>query len=90
MIYQIKIEKEAEKDIIIAKCYYKSSNQEKKFDKDFLEQINYLKTNPFLFQVYYRNIRVVHFTHFLYSIHFIIKEGDVLVIRVLHQNQMYN
>ena len=87
MEYQINIEEEAEKDIILAKCYYKRSNQEKAFDRDFLNQITYLKANPFLFQIYYKDIRVIHFKNFLYSIHYIINDNVVFIIRVLHQYQ---
>lgn len=89
MKYLVKVEKEAEKDILIAKCHYKLSNNEKMFNKDFLNLTEYLKANPYLFQVYYKNIRVAHFKNFLYSIHFIINKQEVLILRVLHQKQKF-
>jgi hypothetical protein len=89
MEYQIKVSKEAEKDLIIARCHYKISNQEKVFDNDFINQVKFLKANPFLFQIYYRNIRKVHFKQFKYSIHFSITKDIVYVFRILHHKQMF-
>ena len=89
MEYQIKISDEAEKDLIIAKCHYRISNQEIVFDDDFVEQIKYLKANPYLFQIYYRNIRRIHFKQFKYSIHYTIKDEIVYIFRILHHKQEY-
>lgn len=87
MEYQIKISKEAERELSIAKCYYRISNLEELFDSDFKKQIDYLEANPFLFRFYYRNIRKVHFNSFKYSIHFIIKNKVVYILRILHHKQ---
>lgn len=90
MEYQIKVSQEAERDIILAKCHYKISGQDKIFDKDLLAQIDYLKVNPYLIQIYYRDVRRIHFKNFLYSIHFIIKHESVYILRVLHQKQKFD
>jgi len=89
MEYQVKVSKDAEVDILTAKCHYKISGQEELFDKDFGNQVEYLKANPYLIQVYYRNVRRIHFENFLYSIHFIIKNETVYILRVLHQKQKF-
>lgn len=90
MKYQIKISREAEKDLIKAKCYYKLSDQEKAFNNDFILQLKYIEANPFLIQKYYKNIRVIHFKNFKYSIHFLIEKDIVYILRLLHQNQTYD
>ena len=90
MEYQIKISKEAEKDLIKGKCHYKLSSQENAFNNDFLNQLKYLKANPYLFQIYYRNVRVIHFKLFRYSIHYIIENNIVYIFRLIHQNQKYD
>ncbi|WP_117884196.1 type II toxin-antitoxin system RelE/ParE family toxin [Aureibaculum luteum] len=89
MAYQIKVSKEAERELSIAKCYYKISNLEEHFDSDFKKQIKYLEANPFLFRFYYRNVRLVHFDDFKYSIHFIIKNKVVYILKILHHKQEY-
>jgi hypothetical protein len=90
MEYQIKVSEEAEKDLIIARCHYKISNQEKVFDNDFTNQVKFLKVNPFLFQIYYRSIRKVHLKQFKYSIHFSITKNIVYIFRILHHKQISN
>lgn len=89
MAYKINVSKDAEKDLLIAKCHYKVSCLEDTFDNDFKSQIAYLKANPFLYQVYYRNVRRAHFITFKYSIHFIIHNDAVYILRVLHHKQKF-
>ena len=89
MVYRINVSKEAEKDLLTAKCHYKVSRSEDTFDNDFKSQIAYLKANPFLYQIYYRNVRRAHFNTFKYSIHFIIHNDVVYILRVLHHKQKF-
>ncbi|NHF60365.1 type II toxin-antitoxin system RelE/ParE family toxin [Flavobacteriaceae bacterium TP-CH-4] len=89
MAYQINVSKDAEKDILIAKCHYRISGLEQTFDSDFTSQISYLRANPFLFQIYYRNVRRAHFNNFKYSIHFIVQNKVVYILRVLHHRQRF-
>lgn len=89
MAYQINVSKDAEKDLLTAKCHYRASGLEQTFDIDFKGQISYLQANPFLFQVYYRNIRRAHFNNFKYSIHFIIHKEEGYILRILHHKQKF-
>lgn len=87
MVYQINISKDAEKDLRTAKCFYRISGLEDDFDNDFIGQVEYLKSNPFLFRAYYRNVRRIHFHDFNYSIHYLIREQNVYILRILHHKQ---
>ena len=87
MAYQIKVSKDAEKDLRTAKFHFAISGLENEFDKDFLTHIDYLKGNPFLFQMYYRKVRRIHFRAFKYSIHYIIENEIVYILRILHHKQ---
>ena len=89
MEYQIKVSEEAEKDILLTRCHYKVLGQEEIFDKDFVTQIEFLKANPYMFQIYYRNVRRIHFKNFLYSIHFVIENESINILRLLHQKQKF-
>lgn len=89
MAYQVRVSKDAERDILAAKCYFRISGLEKLFDDDFMKQVAYLEANPFLFQIYYRNVRRAHFDNFKYSLHFIVKEDSVYGLRVLHHKQKF-
>lgn len=89
MVYQVKVSKDAEKDILTAKCYFRISGLERQFDDDLIKQITYLKANPFLFQIFYRSVRRAHFDNFKYSVHFIVKDDTVFILRILHHKQKF-
>ncbi len=89
MEYQIKISKEAEKDLVIAKYHYKSSGLENDFIKDYILQIKYLKANPYLFQIRYKRVRKIHFKNYKFSIHYIIDNDIVYILRILSHAQEY-
>ena len=89
MAYQINVSKDAEKDILTAKCHYRISGLEQAFDVDFRNQIEYLRANPFLFQIYYRNIRRIHFANFKFSVHFFTQNEIIYILRVLHHKQKF-
>ncbi len=87
MEYPINISKDGEKDLQTGKCFYRFSGLEDDFNTDFIGQIAYLKSNPFLFKVYYRNVRRLHFQDFNYSIHYLIREQNVSILRILNHKQ---
>lgn len=89
MAYQIKVSKDAEKDILTAKCHYRISGLELAFDIDFKNQMNYLRADPFLFQIYYRNVRRVNFASFKYLLHFMVHNDIIYILRVLHHKQKF-
>ncbi len=89
MEYQIQVSKESEKDLAKARCYYKIKGIEENFLDDFITQINYLKSNPLLFQTRYKNVRKIHFNNFKYSIHYIIENQIVFILRILSHREEY-
>ncbi len=90
MAYKIRMSKDAEKDLITAQCYYRAKDLEDEFNEDFKLQLEYLKANPYLIQLYYRQIRRIHFNQFKYSIHFIIRNEIVYILKILGHKQYYN
>ena len=90
MEYQIQVSKEAEKDLVIAKCHYKTSGLEREFIDDYSAQIKYLKSNPYLFQIRYKRVRKIHFKTFKYSIHYLIDNDTVYIFRILSHSQEYD
>jgi len=89
MAYQIQVSKESEKDLAKAICHYKIKGVEENFLDDFITQINYLKWNPFLFQIRYKNIRKIHFSNFKYSIHYLVENQIVFILRILNHREEY-
>ncbi len=89
MGYQVKLLREADRELKLAECYFEAWNKKNEFLRDFNHQIDRIEENPLLFQVRYRNIRIVKFEHFSYSVHYIIMNQEVIVIAILGQNQSY-
>ncbi len=89
MAYNILISKEAEIEFEVADCYFRTKNLEKLFREDFLKQLHFLDTTPLSFQKKYRDIRIIIFSNFNYSIHYTIEANSVLILRILNQRQNF-
>lgn len=87
MDFEVHISKEAEIEFETAECFFRSKNIHNEFLKDFFGQIDFLKITPLSFQLRYRDVRVIQLKHFNYSIHYIVKEQKVLILRILNQRQ---
>ena len=87
MDFKIIYTSQSDDDIITIKENYIVKSQINRFLSDLGKQLDYLKSNPFISQIYYKNIRIIHLKHFLYSIHFSINNDEVTIIGVLHQKQ---
>lgn len=89
MAYNILISKEAEIELGVADCYFQTKKLERSFREDFLKQIKFLETTPLSFQKKYRDIRIILFSDFNYSIHYTIEANTVLILRILSQRQLF-
>ena len=91
MLFKVQISEEAENQIFEAKFYYAEISEElaEHFNKELIKTIDYLKENPAYFQNKYRGIRIVLTKNFPYSVHYIIKNKTVFVLKILHQKQFY-
>ncbi|MGF1556966.1 type II toxin-antitoxin system RelE/ParE family toxin [Paucihalobacter sp.] len=78
---------EAELELYKAECYYKLHQKEQDFIDDLAVQLHIIQTMPYAFQIRYRNIRIVNFDYFDYSIHFAIHDGTIFILRILNQKQ---
>ena len=91
MIFKIQISEEAEIQIFEAKFYYAEISTElaERFNSELIKTIDYLKENPEYFQNRYRGIRIVLTNKFPYSVHYVVKNKTVFVLKILHQKQFY-
>ncbi len=87
MAYKVHISKEAQIELGTAEYYFRTKNLEMEFLSDFSRQLRFLRTTPESFQIKYRGIRTVLFERFNYSIHYIIKDNEVFILRILNQRQ---
>jgi len=87
MAYRVVISREAEVELGIADCYFRTKDLEKAFWIDFLKQLEFLGKTPLSFQKKYREVRIILFNDFNYSIHYIVEEETVFILRILNQRQ---
>ena len=89
MGYQVKLLREANRELKLVECFFETWNKKNEFLGDFNHQIERIEENPLLFQVRCRNIRIIKFEHFSYSVHFTIMNQEAIVVAILGQNQSY-
>ncbi|WP_339884007.1 type II toxin-antitoxin system RelE/ParE family toxin [Polaribacter vadi] len=91
MNYVLKFRKNANEDFDIGIKYYDeiSSELADRFHKDFKKTIDIIESNPLLYQIRYRNIRIATFNNFPYSVHFIVKNELIFVLTILHQKRYF-
>jgi hypothetical protein len=87
MAYSVQISNEAQIELDVAECFFRTKNLHKPFLEDFFRQIGFLETNALSFQVKYKGIRIINFESFNYSLHYVVKNGQVLILRILNQRQ---
>ena len=91
MIFKIQVSEEAEIQIFEANIYYSEISKDlaERFNNELIKTIDYLMENPEYFQNKYRGIRIVLTNNFPYSVHYMIKNQTVFVLKMLHQKQFY-
>ena len=91
MIYQLRIRKLARKDIQEIVNYYEETISTTITDKflDYLyAEFDFLKKNPNLFEVKYKNSRVRYLKTFPFGIHYrILNNSIVEILAVLHTSR---
>lgn len=89
MAFRVRLSIDADRELKKAECFYEAMDKKMEFLIDFDEHIEFLEQNPYLFQIRYRNVCIVHFKIFPYSLHFNIIDGTVTVLNIIRQSQSY-
>lgn len=91
MKFKILISEDAENQILEAILYYKniSVSLSKKFSKEISETVELISENPQHYQNRYKEIKIAFTNKFPYSLHFIIKNDTIYILKMLHQKQFY-
>ncbi|NMH87265.1 type II toxin-antitoxin system RelE/ParE family toxin [Flavivirga algicola] len=79
---------EAKLELHRALCYFKLMNKDGMFMDELISQLRLITSMPTAFQIKYKNIRVLGFNKFNYSIHYVIKEGgNIIIYHIFNQKQ---
>lgn len=88
MVDKISFENEAIKELDKAKCFFDSLNLADEFLDDFENQVALIRQMPYGFQIRYKNIRIIKFQKFSFTIHYIVlSESEIIIVNILNQSQ---
>jgi hypothetical protein len=88
---EILVRAEARIDLLETKEYYDKISDDitTRFFSEFLETLSFIKSEPKLYQIRYRDIRIAPMHQFPFGIHYIEKGDQVIVLRVLHTKRYF-
>lgn len=88
---ELLVRAEARIDLIETKEYYDkiSENLTTNFFKEILETLDFVKSEPTLYQVRYRGIRIAPMHRFPFGVHYIENDDQIIVLRVLHTKRYF-
>ena len=91
MNFKLNLRKSAEIDLTDIEEYYNKVSPKitDNFFKEFFATLNYIESEPQLFQVRYRGIRIAPLYQFPYGIHYIQRNDQVIIFRVLHTKRYF-
>jgi len=91
MTFEVRFRVEAETDLVEIRKYYLkiSESVTDNFFKEFFETLEFIKQAPKPFQERYRGIRIAPLYKFPYGIHYIEKDNQITILRVLHYKRYF-
>lgn len=91
MSYQLVFRKVAERDLQETKNYYDKISETitENFFIEFFDTLKYIETDPQLFQIRYRGIRIAPLYRFPFGIHYKEKGETIIIYRVLHTKRYF-
>lgn len=89
MNYKIVILEEAKIDYKKSLLWYRNIHPKLaiRFNDSFKKSLTIIKTDPFLFQIKYDNIRIIFFKTFPYAIHYSMYENCIVIKSIFHTSR---
>lgn len=69
--------------------FFEFLGKEDEFLDNFLHQLRLILQMPYGFQIRYRDVRIVKFGQFDYTIHYIVNKEQIIILHILNQSQNY-
>jgi len=89
MGFNLEFSREADIEFNLIDCFFETIKIGERFHRDFHLQMMRIQSNPYQFQMRYKDVRIVHLKHFKYSIHYNVVDKTIIVLRILSQQQSY-
>lgn len=87
MAGKVRYDEDAKNELHRAKCFFDSIEMGEAFLDDLETQISLILSMPSAFQVRYKDVRIIKFDHFSYTIHYTIAQNDIIILNILNQFQ---
>ena len=91
MSFELVFRTKARIDLLDIRGYYDniSATVSNNFFNEFFETLKFIEQEPKLFQVRYRGIRIAPLYRFPYGVHYIEKNTQIIILRVLHTKRYF-
>lgn len=89
MIDNIRFDDDAVRELHRAKCFFDTTGKGNDFLNDMENQLELVKAMPFAFQIRYKEVRIIKFEFFSYTIHYTVLSKTVIILNILNQFQDY-
>ncbi|MEO1029894.1 MAG: hypothetical protein AAFX55_00735 [Bacteroidota bacterium] len=86
---KIRFDDDAIRELHRAKCFFDTIGKGREFLDDFENQIERIKAMPMAFQIRYREVRIINFSRFSFTIHYTFIHNKVIILNILNQFQEY-
>lgn len=89
MSFKLLINDEALLDIEDAFVWYQKiePNLSEVFEKELYLSLEQILKYPYIFQLKYKNVKVIYLKKFPYGIHYVVNEKTIIVIGVFHTSR---
>ena len=84
---RLEFDEDAKLELHRAKCFFDSIGKGEQFLDDFENQIALIIKMPHAFQIRYRQVRIIGFNHFSFTIHYTIHKKEIVILNILNQYQ---
>lgn len=87
--YPVRLRKKALDDVCRIRTWYRKIDPvlEDRFVRSLNDGFDRIETNPFGYQVVYRNTRRIILDKFPYSVFFLIQDASVIVLAIIHHKR---
>jgi len=83
------IAEEARLELYKAKYFFEFLGKDEEFLDDFLHQLRVILQMPYGFQIRYRNVLIVKFEKFDFTIHYTVYKEQIIILHILNQKQNF-
>lgn len=87
MVDKVRFDEDAKRELHRAKYFLDSIGKGEEFLDDLESQIAMILLMPLAFQLRYKEVKIIKFNHFTYTIHYTLNGNEIVILNILNQFQ---